>query len=73
MQHTKILVVEDDAGLREALVDTLNLAQYQVIAADCAEQAMQLLSEQKIDNAASIIALQWLALHLDKVKAAWGA
>ena len=37
------------------------------------EQAMQLLSEQKIDNAASIIALQWLALHLDKVKAAWGA
>ena len=37
------------------------------------EQAMQLLSEQKIDNAASIIALQWLALNLDKVKAAWGA
>ena len=37
------------------------------------EQAMQLLSEQKIDNAASIIALQWLALHLVKVKAAWGA
>ncbi|WP_445767009.1 ADP-ribose diphosphatase [Rheinheimera sp.] len=37
------------------------------------EQAMQLLSEQKIDNAASIIALQWLALYLDKVKAAWGA
>ena len=37
------------------------------------EQAMQLLREQKIDNAASIIALQWLALNLDKVKAAWGA
>ena len=37
------------------------------------EQAMQLLNEQKIDNAASIIALQWLALNLDKVKAAWGA
>ncbi|MBU2115186.1 MAG: ADP-ribose diphosphatase [Gammaproteobacteria bacterium] len=37
------------------------------------EQAMQLLSEQKVDNAASIIALQWLALNLDKVKATWGA
>lgn len=37
------------------------------------EQAMQLLAEQKIDNAASVIALQWLALNLDKVKAAWGA
>ena len=36
------------------------------------EQAMQLLAEQKIDNAASVIALQWLALNLDNVKAAWG-
>ncbi len=35
------------------------------------EQAMQLLAEQKIDNAASVIALQWLALNLNKVKAAW--
>ena len=34
--------------------------------------AMQLLAEQKIDNAASVIALQWLALNLDKVKQAWG-
>ncbi|MDZ7901049.1 MAG: hypothetical protein U5L01_00245 [Rheinheimera sp.] len=32
MQTTKILVVEDDAGLREALTDTLLLAvQYEVI------------------------------------------
>ena len=36
-------------------------------------EAMQLLAEQKIDNAASVIALQWLALNLDKVKQAWGA
>lgn len=48
MQHTKIMVVEDDAGLREALVDTLELAQYQVIAADSAEQALQLLKQHKI-------------------------
>ncbi|MEW5681173.1 MAG: ADP-ribose diphosphatase [Pseudomonadota bacterium] len=34
--------------------------------------AMQLLAEQKIDNAASVIALQWLAINLDKVKQAWG-
>ena len=34
--------------------------------------AMQLLAEQKIDNAASVIALQWLALNLDKVKQSWG-
>lgn len=48
MQHTKIMVVEDDAGLREALVDTLELAQYQVVAADSAEQALQLLKQHKI-------------------------
>ncbi|MBZ9612366.1 ADP-ribose diphosphatase [Rheinheimera maricola] len=36
-------------------------------------QAMQLLAEQKIDNAASVIALQWLALNIDKVKQIWGA
>jgi ADP-ribose pyrophosphatase len=34
--------------------------------------AMQLLAEQKIDNAATVIALQWLALNLDKVQQAWG-
>lgn len=36
------------------------------------QTAMQLLTEQKIDNAASVIALQWLALNLDKVKTVWG-
>lgn len=34
-------------------------------------KALQLLAEQKIDNAATVIALQWLALNLDKVKQAW--
>ena len=36
-------------------------------------QAMQLLAAGKIDNAASVIALQWLALNLDKVQQRWGA
>jgi ADP-ribose pyrophosphatase len=35
--------------------------------------AMQLLAGQKIDNAASVIALQWLALNLQQVQQAWGA
>ena len=35
--------------------------------------AMQLLAEQKIDNAATVIALQWLALNVAKVKRSWGA
>ncbi|MEH8019795.1 ADP-ribose diphosphatase [Rheinheimera metallidurans] len=35
--------------------------------------AIQLLAEQKIDNAATVIALQWLALNVAKVKRSWGA
>lgn len=35
-------------------------------------KALQLLAEQKIDNAATVIALQWLALNLATVHQAWG-
>ncbi|MBQ4837016.1 MULTISPECIES: sigma-54-dependent transcriptional regulator [Pseudoalteromonas] len=42
----KILVVEDDAGLREALLDTLELAGIDCVEADSAEQAMILLKQQ---------------------------
>ena len=48
MQTTSVLVVEDDAGLREALCDTLSLANYQVLSAQSAEQALQMLKEHKI-------------------------
>ncbi len=48
MQKPKILVVEDDAGLQEALADTLSLAQYDVILAGNAEQALQQLKQHKI-------------------------
>ncbi len=33
--------------------------------------AMQLLADGKIDNAATVIALQWLALHHAKICSAW--
>ncbi len=39
----KILVVEDDPNLREALVDTLQLSEFDVLEADCAEAALELL------------------------------
>jgi ADP-ribose pyrophosphatase len=35
------------------------------------QQAMQLLSEGKINNAATVIALQWLSLHLTEVQSTW--
>lgn len=42
----KVLVVEDDNNLREALSDTLQLAKYQVIAVSSAEEALQRLAEE---------------------------
>lgn len=41
----KILVVEDDSNLREALCDTLQLADYTVIASNSAEDALKKLAE----------------------------
>lgn len=35
------------------------------------QDAMQLLKAEKIDNAATVIALQWLALNLDEVRKSW--
>ena len=43
-QAINVLVVEDDANLREALTDTLQLAEYGVIAVDSAEEALKQLA-----------------------------
>ena len=45
MSNNTILVVEDDAGLREALIDTLEMSGIDCVAADSAEQAMVLLKK----------------------------
>jgi len=49
MTEHKILVVEDDAGLREALVDTLLLAGYQCVEADSGEAALLALKKNQVD------------------------
>lgn len=43
----KVLIVEDDHNLREALEDTLQLAGYDVLAADSAEQAILYLKKNE--------------------------
>ncbi len=43
----KILVVEDDTNLREALADTLQLARYHVVTAKSAEEALQKLTQDE--------------------------
>jgi two-component system response regulator FlrC len=49
MSTSKIMVVEDDAGLREALVDTLLLAGYQCLAVDSGEDALIKLKSHNVD------------------------
>ena len=49
MNTSKIMVVEDDVGLREALVDTLELAGYQCLAVDSGESALLTLKEHHVD------------------------
>ncbi|MCG6201993.1 sigma-54-dependent transcriptional regulator [Psychromonas antarctica] len=49
MSQGKLLVVEDDAGLREALIDTLLLAGYNCFEVDSGEAALVALNQQKFD------------------------
>ncbi|EKO3693640.1 sigma-54-dependent Fis family transcriptional regulator [Vibrio metschnikovii] len=49
MAQSKVLIVEDDEGLREALVDTLALAEYEWLEADSAEDALIKLKTHPVD------------------------
>ncbi len=49
MAQSKVLIVEDDEGLREALVDTLALAGYEWLEADSAEDALVKLKSHSVD------------------------
>ncbi|EKO3595676.1 sigma-54-dependent Fis family transcriptional regulator [Vibrio metschnikovii] len=49
MAQSKVLIVEDDEGLREALVDTLALAGYEWLEADSAEDALIKLKTHPVD------------------------
>lgn len=46
--NARVLVVEDDADLREALAETLELAGAAVLQADSGERALELLAEQAV-------------------------
>ncbi len=47
-EHPPVLLVEDDASLREALTDTLSLAGYPVLAAEHGEAALRLLRQYPV-------------------------
>ncbi len=48
MKQLPILIVEDDATLREALVDTLELSRYKVLVANDGAQALEVLRDNTV-------------------------
>lgn len=61
MSTSKIMVVEDDAGLREALVDTLLLAGYQCVAVDSGEEALIKLKNHMVDIVVSDVQMSGMS------------
>lgn len=58
MAEAKILLVEDDASLREALVDTLLLAQYECVDVESAEEAIIALKSHHFDMVISDVQME---------------
>jgi two-component system response regulator FlrC len=73
MTHSKILVVEDDSGLREALIDTLKLSGYQCLEADSGEAAILTLKEEKVDLVVSDVQMGGMSglTLLNSIKSNW--
>ena len=71
----KILIVEDDNELREALCDTLELAGFDYLAAEDAKQALQLLQENQVDMVVSDVNMPGMDGHelLEKIRAGYPA
>ena len=57
MNHFKMLIVEDDSQLREAIVDTLQLQKIQTFEASSAEDAIVFLKKQSVDMILSDISM----------------
>jgi len=66
----KILIVEDDASLREAISDTLMLQDYAVVCAESGEAAILALKQQSFDFIVSDVSMPGMSGHdlLDYVR-----
>lgn len=61
MNQVRVMLVEDDPGLREALYDTLMLANYDVICCESAETAISKINEVYVDIVVSDIQMQGMS------------
>jgi len=70
MSKSRILIVEDDADLREALVTTLELAKFRVREAASGEDALISLAEESVDMVISDVNMPGISGHqlLDQIQ-----
>jgi len=55
---TRVMIVEDDADLREALTATLETAGHDVVTADCGKSALALLERESVDLVVSDVQME---------------
>ena len=63
MSKAKVLIVEDDLELRDALYDTLELADFDVLQADSGEAALALLAGQRVSMVVSDVNMGGISGH----------
>jgi two-component system response regulator FlrC len=63
MSKSRLLIAEDDWDLREALVDTLSYAGFEVLAAESAEQALDTLATEAVDMVISDVNMAGMDGH----------
>lgn len=63
MNKSRLLIAEDDWDLREALVDTLTYAGFEVVAAESAERALDILADDSVDMVISDVNMAGMDGH----------
>lgn len=64
MSQSQILIVDDDAELREAIVDTLMISGYACCEAGSGEDALELLSRRRVDMVITDVQMNGMNGHL---------
>lgn len=63
MSHSKVLIVEDDPDLREALVDTLELSDFEVMATENGHEALEWIESEEIGMVFSDVQMDHMDGH----------
>ncbi len=63
MSHSKVLIVEDDPDLREALVDTLELSDFEVMATENGHEALEWIQNEEIGMVFSDVQMDHMDGH----------